>query len=167
MQLSYEEISVALKRMHRFIWSLIKGYPKGTDPEDIYQDIVLEILYACCSEFDPTRSSLTTFMGNVARWKMRKFRRGWMKARQCLELKDELVVVESRSEINAHAIIWQLSEDLPVKQRVVVRNVAEGLTEEEIGNRLGIKRQAVSLLFIKAIKKMRKKGDPTDDGLLT
>ena len=167
MRLTNEEIEIALKRMRRFIWSLIKRIPNGMDPEDIFQDIVLDVLCACYEKYDPSLSSLTTFIGNVARWRMREFRRSWVKLRNGLELKEELIVCESHDATNAREIIWTLSSDLPVKQRVVVRNLADGMTEEEIGKRLGITRQAVSLLLLRAIKKMRDKGDPRDDRPLT
>lgn len=52
--------------------------------------------------------------------------------------------------------VWRYVERLPERQRRVVILYAHGLTQEEIGNHLGISQQAVSKLVRHGIESMKK-----------
>lgn len=151
-----DELDQAIRQMKRFIFSLIQGVPRGIEIEDVYQDLMLAITSACYSRYDSKRSKLTSFVGEVARWRMAELYRAWSKEKKTIEFREELVCTEAEVVVPyARDVIWEMSKDLPPKQRMVIRNVADGMTEEEIGKRLGITRQAVNLLLYRGIKTIR------------
>lgn len=151
-----DELDAAIAKMRRFVFKLIRKIPKGMEIEDVYQDLILHVVIVCYTKFDPSRSELTSFVGSVAKWRMAELYRVWSKEKRALEFKDELIGdVPEKVAPYARDLIWIMSKDLPAKQRIVIRNVADGLTEEEVGKRLGITRQAVSLLLRKGIATIR------------
>mgnify|MGYP003774734207 CR=1 FL=1 len=52
---------------------------------------------------------------------------------------------------------WHIKNSLSERQKQVIKLIIEGLTEREIGARLGITQQVVNIYKWRAIKKLRKK----------
>ena len=149
---SRDDLEAAVKKMSRFVFKQIRNIPKGVEVDDVYQDLMIQVVISCYTKFDPSLSELPSYVGNVAKWHMAELYRAWSKEKRALEFNDELIGdVPEKVVPYARDLIWIMSKDLPAKQRIVVRNVADGLTEEEIGKRLGITKQAVSLLLKKGI----------------
>ena len=71
-----------------------------------------------------------------------------------VELLDLLPSLRTASESVAQQEIWRAVETLPPRWRDVVILSAQGMTQQEIGDRLGVTRQAITQCLIKSREKI-------------
>lgn len=90
--------------------------------DDLKQDLVLAV-FVRCTNFDPTKSSWSTFLNNVLEMEIRQFRmkRRWMKNRMAENIDDideddqpltNLCPTYELNEVERHAFLGEIMEEI-------------------------------------------------------
>jgi len=139
-----EAVSACLKRYSPLVWSLAKKLWNDVAAiEDVVQEIFIDV-WKSAARFDPSKASETTFIATIARRRVidRRRRAGSAPVQEAIEETTVSAHDPGLAEVDmgddarrAKEVLEQLKPD---HRRVILMNVVEGLTHNEIASATGL-----------------------------
>jgi len=144
-----ELINTATKIVRKFAGR----FPPGVTAEDAHNDAVTLLIEHAAKQ--PCLSHLFTYSYGVLRDRYgRQWRHEYAHPSQSLDSVDEADIPDERAE-TIKRDVRDAADALPEKERTVILLTLDGLTQDQIAERLGVSQPYVSILVSSARKKMK------------